>query len=196
MYEGVDTVVLFEELAYGDVLPMRWQAFAAPLDPIHLESWAEHNLRLLQACAAIEEHGTPEKPDDASSHAADLSRLDLKINLLLDLVGQLMVEHHPRPAPIPVRFNAIGATWRAAGVPPKPRERGCFEVYLRECLAQPLRMVGEIVSVGSDALVKARFEYPGESVADLIEKLAFRRHRRQVAGARQPRRGAGNSGNP
>jgi hypothetical protein len=190
MYEGVDTVVLFEELAYGDVLPMRWQPLAAAVNPIHLASWAEHNQRLLQACAAIEEHGAAEKPDDNSAPTNDLMRLDLKVNLLLDLVGQLMVEHRPRPAAIPLRFNAIGATWRAAGAPPKPRERGTLEIYLRECLAQPLRMVGEIVSVGSDALVKARFEYPGETVADLIEKLAFRRHRRQVAGARQPRRGA------
>jgi hypothetical protein len=191
MYEGVDTVVLFEELAYGDVLPMRWQPIAAVLDPIQVASWAEHNLRLLQACAAIEENAASEKPDETSALGPELMRLDLKVNLLLDLVGQLMVEHRPRPSPTPLRFNAIGASWRVAGTPPRPRERGVLEVYLRECLAQPLRMIGEIVSVGSDATVKARFEYPGEAVADLIEKLAFRRHRRQVAGVRQPRRNAG-----
>jgi hypothetical protein len=190
MYEGIDTIVLFEELAYGDALPMRWQPLAATLDPIQVASWAEHNLRLLQACAAIEE-SVPEKPDDATGSGSELSRLDLKINLLLDLVGQLMVAHRPRPAAMPMRFNAVGATWRSTGTPPRPRERGVLEIYLRECLAQPLRMIGEIVSIGSDSMVKVRFEYPGEAVSDLIEKLAFRRHRRQVAGVRQPRRQPG-----
>jgi hypothetical protein len=28
----------------------------------------------------------------------------------------------------------------------------------------------------------------GEAVSDILEKLAFRRHRRQIAGTRQPRR--------
>jgi hypothetical protein len=193
MYEGIDTIVLFEELAYGDALPMRWQPLAASLDPLQVASWMEHNLRLLQACAALEEYGGgTDKPDEvASSYPSELARLDLKINLLLDLVGQLMVEQRPRPPAVALRFNAIGATWRVAGTPPRPRERGTLEIYLRECLAQPLRLIGEIVSIGSDSTVKVRFEYPGEAVADLIEKLAFRRHRRQIAGVRQPRRGAG-----
>jgi hypothetical protein len=36
-----------------------------------------------------------------------------------------------------------------------------------------------------------RFLPPGEAVSDLLEKLAFRRHRRQVAGSRQPPRARG-----
>ena len=30
MYEGVDTVVLYDELAYHDVLPVQWKAAVAP----------------------------------------------------------------------------------------------------------------------------------------------------------------------
>jgi hypothetical protein len=41
--------------------------------------------------------------------------------------------------------------------------------------------------VSPDGQVKVKFMPLGEAVADLIEKLAFRRHRRQVAGSR-PRR--------
>jgi hypothetical protein len=46
-----------------------------------------------------------------------------------------------------------------------------------------------VTNVTPDGHIKARFLPVGESVADLIERLAFRRHRRQIAGARQPRRG-------
>jgi len=61
-------------------------------------------------------------------------------------------------------------------------------VYLRDCVAEPLRMVGRITSVSPDGRIKVRFIPPGEHIADLLEKLAFRRHRRQVAGAKHPKK--------
>ncbi len=51
-----------------------------------------------------------------------------------------------------------------------------------------------MVSTLSDGRVKVSFVPPGEATADLLEKLAFRRHRRQVAGVRQPRRTGTESG--
>jgi hypothetical protein len=36
--------------------------------------------------------------------------------------------------------------------------------------------------------VKVRFAALSENVADLLEKLAFRKHRRQVAGIRAPKK--------
>jgi hypothetical protein len=188
VYEGSDTTVLFDALAYGDVLPLTWKSLPGPLDPLVALQWADHNLRLLQACAAIEERGTSEKPDETAPHAADLMRLDLKLNLMLDLIGQLLIANHPRPPAASVRFNALGAIWQASGALPRKGERGVFEVYLRECLVQPLRLVGTIDSVEPGGLVEARFDPSAKAIADLVEKLAFRRHRRLVAHQRQPRR--------
>ena len=88
MYEGVDTVVLYEELAYEDVLPLAWRRLPEPFDPATIGSFADRNLRVLQSLSALEEHGQIEKPDDSSVHAADILRLDMKMNLLLDMVGQ------------------------------------------------------------------------------------------------------------
>jgi hypothetical protein len=48
--------------------------------------------------------------------------------------------------------------------------------------------VGRIASISPDGRIKARFVPPGENIADLMEKLAFRKHRRQVAGAKQPKK--------
>lgn len=184
MYEGTDTVVLFEELAYEDMLPVTWQLASAPLSDLVKRSFIASNLKLLQACAALEEHGQPEKSDERAPHHADIVRLDMKVNLLLDLVGQILIANHPRPAAMPVRFNALGAVWQHKGDLPVDGTYGVLELYLRECVVDPLRLSGRVVSVGSDGRVKVKFDNPGEAVADLIEKLAFRRHRRQVAGAR------------
>ena len=188
MYEGIDTVVLYEELAYEDVLPVAWKRINEPFDPSLIGSYQDRNLRVLQALSALEEAGLVEKADETSPHHADLMRLDLKLNLVLDMVGQLLVASHPRPRAAAIRFNAVGAVWQGHSPLPEMGNQGVLEIYLRDCIADPLRLVGRIASVGPDGRVKARFLPPGENIADLLEKLAFRKHRRQVAGAKHPRR--------
>ncbi|HEY8539300.1 MAG TPA: PilZ domain-containing protein [Steroidobacteraceae bacterium] len=184
MYEGIDTVVLYEELAYEDVLPVAWKPTTGSFDVSIASSHQDSNLRILQAISALEEYGQLEKTDENAPHHADLMRLDLKLNLLLDMVGQLMLANHPRPRPAAIRFNALGAVWQGHSPLPQMGEQGVLEIYLRDCIADPLRLLGRIASVGPDGRIKARFLPVGEHVADLLEKLAFRRHRRQVAGKR------------
>jgi len=188
MYEGIDTVVLYEELAYEDVLPVNWRRLPEPFDASILNSFAERNLRVLQALGALEEQGPVEKLDDNSPHAGEIARLDLKMNLLLDMVGQLLNASRPRPKPLPIRFNALGAVWHSSPPHPEMGSQGVLEIYLRDCIAEPLRLVGRIASVGPDGRTKARLVPPGENIADLMEKLAFRKHRRQVAGTKAPRK--------
>ncbi len=188
MYEGLDTVVLYEELAYEDVLPIAWKKMPEPFDPALMGSYADRNLRVLQALAALDEHGQPEKTDESSPHAADIMRLDMKVNLLLDMVGQLLVASRPRPRPAAIRFNALGGVFQA--IPPFPElgSQGVLEIFVRDSVAEPLRLAGRIASVGPDGRVKVRFAALSENVADLLEKLAFRKHRRQIAGIRAPKK--------
>src|SRR5580692_4657367 len=141
MFDGSDTVVLYDELAYEAVLPVSWQPQAASVNAAVVAGFTERNVRLLQALAAIEDHGASDKPDEATP---DLTRLDFKINLLLDLVGQLLVANRPQPAPVAVRFNAHGAEWQAAAPLPQVGAQGILEIHLRDFLAEPLRLVGSL----------------------------------------------------
>src|SRR3954467_11839432 len=84
MLDHADTTVLFEKLAYEDLLPVRWIPHDHPIDEVTAGNLAERNLRVLQACDALEEYGLTER-DEESPHSADLMRLDFKLNLLLDL---------------------------------------------------------------------------------------------------------------
>lgn len=188
MPEGVDTVILHNELAYADRLAVRFEPLKATLDPAVEASLVEHNLRLLQACSALEDHGQFEKPDEDSPHAADIMRIDLKINLLLELVGHMVARSQSRPEAVPVRFNAHGIVWQSNQPCPAGGTRGLVEIHLREALVAPLRLVGVIAEGSGDGYMHVRFEALHESVADHIEKLVFRRHRRQIAGARLTRR--------
>jgi hypothetical protein len=188
MFDGTDTVVLYEELAFQDVLPVSWRPLNTIPDREMAASFDDRNIRLLQAWDAMEEHGLPVEKPEESPYAAEILRLDTKLNLLLDLVGQLLLANRPRPKPSSIRFNALGAVWHASGPLPEAGAQGVTEIYLRDCLAEPLRLPGRITNVTPDGHIKIRFLPLSETVADLIEKLAFRRHRRQVAGSRQPRR--------
>jgi Atypical PilZ domain, cyclic di-GMP receptor len=193
MYEGVDTVVLHNELAYEDVLPVGWRPLTQPPAIAEIAAQAERNVRILQVCATIEEQGPVEKAEDKSMHSADLLRLEVKMNLVLELMGQLLAAQQPRPRAVSLRFNALGAIWRSTA-PPRVGDLGLLDIHLRECLAQPLTLIANVTHVSSEGVVKVAFTPPGEATADLIEKLAFRRHRRLVAGVRQPRRSPGETG--
>jgi hypothetical protein len=193
MYEGVDTVILHNELACEDVLPVAWRALAQPLDDVALAALTDRNVQTLQVALAIEEHGSVEKPDDKSPHAADLMRLEVKVNLLVDLMGQLLAASQKRPKPSAIRFNALGAVWHSLAAP-ATGQQGLLDIYLRDCLAQPITLIGRVMKVSTDGQVRINFTPPGEMTSDLLEKLAFRRHRRQVAGVRQPRRAGSETG--
>ena len=191
MFDGADTVVLYEELAFQDVLPVIWRQMPNPADREMAAGFTERNLQILQAWDAMDDHGPVEKTDENAAYTSDIMRLDLKINLLLDMVGQILAANRPRPTAVPVRFNALGGMWRGTAPLPETGEQGVAEIYLHDCLVQPLRLPGRVTNVTPDGHLKVRFAPVGEAVADLIEKLAFRRHRRQIAGSRQPRRGTG-----
>jgi hypothetical protein len=192
MYEGVDTVILNNELAYQDLLPVSFKPLARPMEMAAIAALTDRNVRMLTVCAVLEEQGAIEKKDE-SSNAADVMRLEVKVNLLLDLVGQLLAAQMPRPLPSLVRFNALGVLWKSAN-PPRVGQQGLLEIWLRDSLPQPLALIANVTNVAPDGHVKASFVPPGEATADLLEKLAFRRHRRQVAGVRQPRRTGSESG--
>ena len=187
-FEGVDTVVLFDEMAYEDVLPTRWTELVAPVSTAQSTHFAERNLKVLQVCAAAESQATVDAFDEKNPYAADLHRLEVQVNMVLEVLGQLMVASDARPVANPVRFNALGAIWPESLGMPVAGTQGLLQIFLPECLAQPLTFIATVLGATEDGRVRAQFTPPGEPVAELIGKLAFRRHRRQVAGVRQHHR--------
>jgi len=186
MYEGVDTVVLYDELACHDVLPVQWKPLALPLERFELIGLEESNQLLLQACIAVEEHpARDKKSEDLDPIAGELARLDFKLNIVLQLLSRL-VPSERIAAPTTVQFNAHGASWTVAGPTPALGERGLLRIQLRRSLPQPLELPG-VVSAVHGATVSVKFAELGESTVQLMQKLAFLRHRRHIADARKAR---------
>ncbi|HEY6453535.1 MAG TPA: PilZ domain-containing protein [Steroidobacteraceae bacterium] len=185
MYEGVDTVVLYDELAFHDVLPVQWKPLSRPLDRFELIGLDESNLLLLHACVAVEEHPARDKNEDLGPLAGELARLDFKLNLVLQLLAKLISQERIA-TPTTVQFNALGASWTALGATPSLGESGLLRVQLRSSVPQPLELPGEVSAVDG-ATVRVKFPELSEGTAQLIHKLAFLRHRRDIADARKAR---------
>lgn len=188
MTDGVDTVVLYNELAYHDVLPIQWHVRKQPLSRFELEGLAGSNMVLLQACVAMQEQPARDHSEEAGPLANELARLDFKLNLVLQLLGKL-VQRERMPAATNIRFNAHGASWTVIGPAPASGEQGVLRIYLHESLPQPLELPAMISAV-EGALVRAHFEDLPEAIGELIQRLAFLCHRRDVADARKSRSSA------
>jgi hypothetical protein len=185
MNEGVDTIVLYNELAYHDVLPVEWHKREHPFSRFELNSLEEANLLLLQACAAIEEHPIRDQGEDPGPLAGEIARLDFKLNLVLQLLAKLVLKDR-MPAATTIQFNAHGASLTALGAPPAAGTHGVLRIHLHRALPQPLELPAQVSSVDG-AQVRFKFDELPDAVAELIQRLAFLRHRRDVADARKAR---------
>ena len=177
----LEAVVLFEGLACEDLLPVQWRKCESDWLNQQRLGVAERNVSLLKTCISLEEQVVADQPDQRSTHQADLVRLDIKVSLLLDLVARLYAASHPLPEKRAIRFNSLGATLTDVSFKDEVGSVGLLEVHLRPCLLDPLQLPGRVVSVEESGSAKISFERMEEPVADLLEKLAFIRHRRQVA---------------
>ena len=173
-----------EGLVYEANLPLAWQPFVDGESPRaeHLNLGNEQTLRLL---AAVEEF-YPEGADE-HSHNHEYARLELKLNLLLELVSELLTSQRALPPSRSLRLNAHALEWEQSGAPPAPGARVLAELFLSLDVPRPVRLVVQVQQVraqGEAALVTALVEQLSEPVIDLLEKFIFRRHRRSIAHSR------------
>jgi hypothetical protein len=171
-------------LAYSDNISIAWRAIDHELDQKHLAMVNASNEEFLRAVSVIGDAGGQKESQEATSGvvAQEVARLDLKVNLLLDLVGTLIYHQLDIPDTSPVRVSAAGVAWR--GDVPAPGTRVYLQLYIQRGLPKPLCCYGEVVSSAEEfAERKARVRFIGltGSAQSWLEKLIFRHHRREVA---------------
>jgi hypothetical protein len=185
MYEGIDTVVLHDELAFHDQLPLEWQARADGFDNFTLSGFDDTNIALLHACVLADEQPVRDKNEELVPLANELARLDHKLNLVLQLLGTLMPKSPPT-ARSEVRFNTLGASFHASASTPAIGASGLLRIHLRSALPEALNFACEVTAVSGNE-VSVRYLRMSERCAELIQRLSFLKHRRDVADARKSR---------
>jgi len=180
------TGVFDNALAVSGAFAIRWHP-GALLDAAAAVVAEADNVQLLQAEASMDESPGSEALKDESPHLAlELHRIELKLNVLLKIAGELLAREHRLPTPRLGRLSATGLEC-AADNAFKVGDRGTLDLFVNRSLPYSLRcnalITAERMHEGM-RMVHFRFEEMGESVSDHMAKFIFRKHRRLIALAR------------
>ena len=176
----------FDGLALHDFLPLAWEA--SPLsDAAELEHYNQETARALQALALFEE-APKEISTDAVPKGQELLHLEAKVDVLLSLVTRLVSHQQGLPKRHNTVLRADSLEWTGPSAEQaRTGDSGVIVIYPNPMLPMPFRLAGRVVSTVERAGAKwrlTRFEHLSPLVSVGLEKLVFRRHRRQVAIAR------------
>jgi len=168
-------------LVLQDRLPLRWRSGPQQeSDPVRLQLANEETLRVILSLDAHHVEAGDENPELAH----EIERLESKINLLLELVGQVLARQLQIPEAVDVRLSAREIAWQSA--PPAPASGdGVVELYVCTRYPRPLHLPVRFRPAGQPGWTHAELRELGEPVQELLEKLVFRHHRRQIAAHRR-----------
>lgn len=168
-------------LVYEGHLPLAWKPLSALPADTELAGLEYANSEVLRTIFALESH-VGELSEDTEGKSPDLARLDFKVNLLLDLVGQLLSKQLIIPDSRELTLMADGLCWQESDVPPQDSLLR-IELYLNLRYPRPLVLHGQVRET-QDRRVAVEFCGQGESVREGLERFIFVHHRRAVAQSR------------
>ncbi len=174
-------------LAYEDAAPLEWKPLSALPEAGQLQQINAQNAHLLLADASLEEHrATADPKDDSQPLFQELHRLEFKVDIVLRLLSALLQKQQSLPPRRKFRIYARGLEWVESS-PLSAGMTGVVSLYINPALPFPLELPCECVTtfdVEGEATGRAEFRGLNAAVVELLEKLIFRHHRRQVAEAR------------
>lgn len=181
------TSTLGRGVVYETRIPLTWKPLKVLPEPSQLLSLNDHNETVLRTVLSLEEIGSEHSEEGGGSNQ-ELVRIEAKVNLVLNLVGQLLATQSTIPAKVAAVLSATSLEW-SGGKLPADGQPLLLEIYLHPSYPRPLRLVGTTQS-GSDPegmTCRVTFQGLSEPVQDVLEKLIFRHHRRAIAQARASR---------
>ncbi|MES9881908.1 MAG: PilZ domain-containing protein, partial [Sedimenticola sp.] len=175
-------------LLYQTALPLSWESVSdAATEPLLLAA-EERNERMLQTLITLQEHHLEpqeEEQDRDRDRAPELARIEAKLDMLLELVSQLRPQQEPGEKRFSLRLGTGGISWEVKSLPlPKIDESLVLHLQLDERLPKPLELYGRVITVekvGDGDAVTLKFTNLGQRVTDLLGKVIFRQHRREIA---------------
>lgn len=168
-------------LVYTGSLPLSLDLLdAAPRD-YELQHANDSNDFLLRSVAALEEKIEHDDPDPVWQ---ELKRQDMKLNLILDMIGTLLLQQKLVPPPSELQLTASGLHIGATQTP-APAQHCRVQLYIEPAIPKPLTLYGQCHPSAQAGMIDIAFNGVGKSVTDNIDKFIFRHHRRRIAQARK-----------
>lgn len=177
-------------VVYEDRLPLAVTLLSSPWEPSQRVRLEQDNVDLLRTLVALEEVSSESNGEEERD--PDLQRVEFKVNLVLDMVARLYMDHLAIPPLTPVRLSGESLEWLDS---PCATEGSWLQVqlYISQRFPQPLILLGMAAPVAAESSYPCRMRLEGLSqpLQDALERFIFRHHRRLVA---YQRRGSGRSG--
>jgi len=172
--------VFNDNLIYEGTIPFTCQHLDKMPNDEELTLININNEKVLRMVAALDEMhiDTHEEP----GHTHDIARLEFKINMLMDLVGQLLERQLQLPSRRHICVNAHGMQVDMS-------EQDAIEsgqiikvtLFFTESYPRPVVLLVTVSSVSPRHIASGQVLALSETVQDLLERLIFRQHRRNVA---------------
>jgi hypothetical protein len=170
---------LSDTLIYAAQVPVSWSRRQEG----ELSPPADNNAELLHCINLLGEQPHT-KQDEESELDSAILRVEAKLDMVLGLLSTMLKKELDIPAACGTRLTAMGVEWLCREVPPELDDPVWISLYLDPRLPTALQLPARVVSVdtsGGDCVVLCRFAQVEEGVQQLLEKMIFRHHRRQVA---------------
>jgi len=183
---------LGEGVIYKDIVPLRWRDIAREELEFSYLGLQDANEEVLRFITTLDEFHV-ESQDEHGSSGSDLSRIEFKLNLLLDMVTQLIERETVMPEAVPITLGSMGIEWVSLSAP-RTGALLKLSLYLHHKYPRPFVVIGKVVNVvpfeaEADGAVKYRihldYETMSAAVQSGLEKLIFRQHRRSIAQSRR-----------
>ena len=177
---------LGEGIVYRSLLPFEWH----PVDEMpgqevlqaQSEARVDANERHLRAIAILNEY-----PVDMSE---EFHHLEFKMNLLLELMGDMLATQLELPPETFVHLSAAGLEWQDdCSIMPEAGQPVVLDVYLHPQYPRAVSLPGRVAALdkldGGRCHCRVSFDDLPDSLNDQLEKLIFTHHRREVAHSRR-----------
>lgn len=166
--------------------PLRWQRISPTQLEHELDAVRDSNASALRNYYLLDER-SHELGDDRDEAAPELVRIEQRLNLVIELLGQVLAHSLKLPPLAPCMLSRETLEWSATEVP-DTGEWVRLAVFLHAHYPKPLVLFGQVTQVlrsSGTQRVTVQLAQFDESVGAWLDRLIFRAHRRRVALARR-----------
>ena len=169
-------------LTIENSLPIKWSSIAFPIDYQRILEMQENNRQLL--FVLLDKHKiSTELENETDNTFVELKVLQHKVDILTAWLSKLLVNQMTLPDRQTVKISSKDVTITSK-IKFSIEDTLLIECYIEPEFPQALLFYGQVISVtesepGYEVVIQ--FINLGTEVSDLLDKLIFQNHRRQVA---------------
>lgn len=174
-------------LVLGGCLPLKWRVIDALPSAGDLEQQSSANLDTLRLLSLLDTPLGESGDEMPEAESQTITRLDLKLNLLLELVGQLFVQQQIIPLSRQLMLTSKNLNWQydeelTIG------DLLHIELYCSLKYPRPLQLYGRVDNIIAQSMgwrIQVTFQALGEALEEALESFIFVHHRRAIAQRRR-----------